>query len=97
MAETLGTDLVTAYGTGKNWMTALAGAINSALGGTPIPDTMQGGTQTITTNGTVTVNGTVETGIQDQQTLTINEDGSVATQTPASPSPTARSRKRTTS
>ena len=82
IAETLGTDLVTAYGTGKNWMTALAGAINSALGGTPIPDTMQGGTQTITTNGTVTVNGTVETGIQDEQTLTINEDGSVATQSP---------------
>ncbi len=63
-AETLGTDIVLGYGTGKNWMTALVGAINSALGGTPIPDTMQGGTQTITTTGTVTVNGTVEVGIR---------------------------------
>ena len=81
-AETLGTDMVLGYGTGKNWMTALAGAINSALGGTPIPDTMQGGTQTITTTGTVTVDGTVEVCYQDQQSLTISmdTDGNLVTQ-----------------
>ena len=76
-AETQGTDEVTAYGEGKDWMSDLASAVNSALGGTPIPATMQGGTQTITTTGTVTVNGTVEVGIDGVKTLVINEDGTV--------------------
>ncbi len=77
VAQTLGTDLLEAYGTGKDWLTAVAGAINSALGGTPIPDTMKGGTGTETAVGTVTVNGNIEVGIQDTQTLIINIDGSV--------------------
>ena len=77
----MGTDEVTAYGEGKDWMSDLASAVNSALGGTPIPATMQGGTQTITTTGTVTVNGTVEVGIDGVKTLVINEDGTVDQQT----------------
>ena len=76
-AQTLGDILLEAYGTGKDWLTAVSGAINSALGGTPIPATMQGGTGTETTVGTVTVNGNIEVGIEDTQTLIIDMDGTV--------------------
>jgi hypothetical protein len=78
-AETMGTDEVTAYGEGKDWMSDLAADINSL--GTPIPATMQGGTQTITTTGTVTVEGKVEVGVDGEKTLIINQDGTIAQQT----------------
>ena len=85
IAQTMGNDIITAYGEGKNWMSDLASGINSALGGTPIPTTMQGGTSTLTATGTITVNGTVTVGINDQQSivipLNINEPGGAVTAT----------------
>jgi hypothetical protein len=70
---------ITAYGSGKNWMTALAGAIDSMFGSDGISEEMIGGTATNEKNAIVTVNGTIEVGTLKNQELVVDSavDGQI--------------------
>ncbi|MEJ2723028.1 MAG: hypothetical protein P8175_00020 [Deltaproteobacteria bacterium] len=63
---------ITAYGSGKNWMTALAGGIDSMFGSDGISEEMIGGTATNEKNASVTVNGTIEVGTLKNQELVVD-------------------------
>ena len=71
MAENIGTAELTAFGSGKNWMTAIAGGIDSLLGG-GMSEEEKGGKATNVKTVTVNVDGLVEVGILKDQKLTIS-------------------------
>jgi hypothetical protein len=73
-AELNGNAVVTAYGSGKNWMTAVASGIDSLLGSNGVSEEMKGGTSTNEQHGTVTINGTIEVGIHKDLSLAIPKD-----------------------
>ncbi|MCY2932454.1 MAG: hypothetical protein NTV86_23755 [Planctomycetota bacterium] len=73
-AELDGNAEITAYGSGKNWMTAVASGVDSLLGSGGVSEELKGGTSTNTISSTVTVNGSVEVGIRKDQSLTIPKD-----------------------
>jgi len=81
LTELNGNAEIWAYGSGKNWMTAVASGIDSLLGSSGISEEMKGGTSTLEAHGTVTVNGAVEVGFLKNQTLVIDVNGNVTTQT----------------
>jgi len=70
-----------AYGSGKNWMTALANAIDSLFGSGGVSEEMKGGSSTLLQDTEVRIDGTVRVGTERSQELEIMKDGSVLTQT----------------
>ncbi|OQX64175.1 MAG: hypothetical protein B5M56_00340 [Desulfococcus sp. 4484_241] len=76
-AEQDGNAEIRAYGSGKNWMSAVADGIDSMLGSDGISEEMKGGTSTLETNCRVTIDGTVEVGVFKDQALEIDVDGTV--------------------
>jgi len=80
LTEREGNAEIWAYGSGKNWMTAVAGGIDSMLGSDGISEEMKGGTSTLELYGDVTIEGSIEVGILKEQALVIDMDGSVVEQ-----------------
>ncbi|RLB36288.1 MAG: hypothetical protein DRH20_10105, partial [Deltaproteobacteria bacterium] len=85
-AERQGAAIIYAYGSGKNWMTALAGAIDSLFGSDGISEEEMSGSSLNDLDAEVRVEGSVEVGIYKDQTLIIPENylqtGTVSTQSP---------------
>ncbi|MFI5455223.1 MAG: beta strand repeat-containing protein [Isosphaerales bacterium] len=73
MAQKYGNAITNAFGTGKDWLTAVAGALGSLFGGTGLSASTHTGTGILNTTTTVTVNGTIQLGINNVQSLTINK------------------------
>ena len=73
-AQRFGNAITNAFGTGKDWLTAVAGALGSLFGGTGLSSDAHTGTGIDNTTTSVTVNGTIKLGINNQQSLTINSD-----------------------
>jgi hypothetical protein len=74
MAEQNGTAATNAVGTGKDWLTAVASSVVSLLGGNGDSADVHAGTNIANTTTSVTVNGTIELGINNIQSLTIQKD-----------------------
>ncbi|MCG8449299.1 MAG: hypothetical protein MI725_06960, partial [Pirellulales bacterium] len=77
-AEQLATAEITSYGTGRNWLSAVASGIDSLFGSDGVSEELQGGTTNNIRTTAVTVNGTVEVGIQKNQTLVIDRGANPA-------------------
>jgi mucin-19 len=73
-AEQHGNAVTNAFGTGKDWLTAVSGALGSLFGGTGLSADAHTGTGKVNTTTTVTVNGTIELGINNNQSLSIAQD-----------------------
>ncbi len=74
MAEQNGNAVTNAFGTGKDWLTAVAGGVASLFGGSGVSSDVHTGTGIVNTTTTVTVNGTIQLGIDNIQSLTIQKD-----------------------
>ncbi len=73
MAQKNGNAITDAFGTGKDWLTAVASALGSIFGGTGLSADTHTGTGILNTTTTVTVNGTIQLGINNVQSLVINK------------------------
>ena len=73
MAQKNGNAITDAFGTGKDWLTAVASALGSIFGGTGLSASTHTGTGILNTTTTVTVNGTIQLGINNVQSLVINK------------------------
>jgi hypothetical protein len=73
-AERFGDAEITAQGNGKNWLSAVASGVNSLLGGSNASEGVVIGTETNNLTTTVTINGTIQLGINNSQSLTVNSD-----------------------
>src|SRR5208283_215490 len=74
MAQKNGNAITNAFGTGKDWLTAVAGGLSTLFGGTGLSADTHTGTGIVNTTTTVTVNGTIQLGINNNQSLTISKD-----------------------
>ena len=74
MAEQHGNAVTNALGTGKDWLTAVASGVGSLSGGNGVSSDVHTGTGIVNTTTTVTVNGTIQLGIDNIQSLTIQKD-----------------------
>ncbi len=72
LAEQHGNAITNAFGTGKDWLTAVASTLGKLFGGTGLSASTHTGTGIVNTTTTVTVNGTIQLGINNNQSLTIN-------------------------
>ena len=73
-AQRFGNAVTNAFATGKDWLTAAAGGLSSLFGNNGISSDAHSGTGIVNTNTSVTVDGTIELGINNQQSLTIGKD-----------------------
>jgi hypothetical protein len=73
-AQRFGNAITNAFGTGKDWLTAVAGGLSSLFGGDGISSDTRTGTGIVNTTTSVTVDGTIQLGINNQQSLTIQKD-----------------------
>ena len=76
IAEKNAITLTTAKGTGRNWLTALAGAIDSLFGSDGLSGKFDTGDTTLIQTG-VQMDGIIRAGTERNQTLTINKFGDV--------------------
>ncbi len=74
MAEQHGNAVTNAVGIGKDWLTAVTSGVASLLGGNGVSSDVHTGTGIVNTTTTVTVNGTIQLGIDNVQSLTIQSD-----------------------
>ncbi|KPJ89050.1 MAG: hypothetical protein AMJ53_16125, partial [Gammaproteobacteria bacterium SG8_11] len=74
IAERYSNAEIIAYGEGKNWMTALASAIDSLFGSDGISEEFKGGSIVSDLAADVTVDGSIEVGILKDQELIIGKD-----------------------
>ena len=73
-AQRFGNAVTNAFGTGKDWLTAAAGGLSSLFGGNGLSSDVHTGTGIVNTTTGVTVDGTIQLGINNQQSLTIQKD-----------------------
>ncbi len=74
-AQRNGNAITDAYGTGKDWVTGLASGISSVFGSSGVSgEAIHEGTGLVNTTTSVTVNGKIELGINNTQSLTIASD-----------------------
>ena len=77
IAEKNSITLTTAKGTGRNWLTALAGAIDSLFGSDGLSEKFDTGDTTLNRQTGVQVDGIIRVGTERNQTLTINKFGDI--------------------
>ena len=74
-AQRYGNAITDAYGVGKDWITGLASGVNSLFGSSGVSgEAVHKGTGAVNTTTRVTVNGKIELGINNTQSLTIASD-----------------------